>query len=77
MVLSGYQKSTGLGDKMLNQNDEVVVYFKNEDDSPYRLFGKFLRENDEYVAIESTVGDGIGNELIIPKAQIKMIEKLT
>lgn len=60
----------------LQYNDEVLIYFKTEESSPYRLFGKYRDESDEYVRIEGTLGDQIGRDIFVPKSEIKMIERI-
>ena len=53
---------------------EVSVYFNDDRSAPYRMFGKFVQMDDEWLVIKGTVGDYIGKEYQIPRSQIKMLE---
>ena len=56
------------------KDDEVAIFFKDENAAPYRMFGKFLGENELNVYIEGTVGEYSGGSYVIPKIEIKMME---
>lgn len=58
----------------LNRNDEIGIFFKDENSAPYRMFGKYQNEDDENIRIIGTVGDQIGREFFVPKREIKLIE---
>lgn len=36
-------------------------------------FGTFIRETDEYIVVRGTIGDNIGNEIIVPKHKVVQI----
>jgi len=60
---------------MYQKNDQLVVHVQATE-APFAFYGKFIKEDDENILIEGTVGDKIGTELIIPKHRITYIEVL-
>jgi hypothetical protein len=60
----------------LNRDDEVAIYFKDENSAPYMMHGKYISQNEEHVLIEGTVGEYIGKDYFIKHENIKMIERI-
>jgi hypothetical protein len=58
----------------INRGENVSVYFTDENAAPYRMFGKYVSMDDEWVEIIGTAGDYTGKRYFIPRSQIKMIE---
>jgi hypothetical protein len=54
---------------MLNRKDSICI----EKNDGYSVIGFFIKEDEENVMIEATVGDNMGNNVIVPKRNISQI----
>jgi hypothetical protein len=62
----------------MHQGDEVCIDLINTGDQPpYRVFGTFRSEGEDYVRITGTVGEDIGKDILVPRANVKLITILT
>jgi ribosome biogenesis SPOUT family RNA methylase Rps3 len=60
---------------VLNRGDTISIELQATE-PPYRIHGKFVTENEDYVVIEGTVGDHIGRDIFVPRNRITLITRL-
>lgn len=54
---------------IFKRGDQVGV----ERNDGYTTIGTFVRQDDEYIVVEGTVGNNIGHEVVIPKSNITQV----